>query len=123
MLTYILDLLLLAVAVGMLVKGHFGVTRQLALAPLVVAVLDAVFAGQIDLSLTPVLSGLLLALQVVILAGSALVLRRDRVLARNRVARRRRRREIARTQAAFEAAAQAAAAGRKAQAPGRALCA
>ncbi len=119
MLTYILDLLLIAMAVGMLWKGRFGATRQLALAPLAVAVLDAAFAGQIDLSLTPVLSGLLLALQVVILAGSALVLRRDRVLARNKQERRRRRREIARTRAAFEEAA----ARREAQPARRALCA
>ncbi|MBQ8684305.1 MAG: hypothetical protein IJ518_07315 [Clostridia bacterium] len=105
MFTYILDLLLAAVAVAMLLKGHYGATRQLALAPLLVAALDATFASQLDLSLTPVLSGLLIALQVVILAGCALVLRRDRVLARNKQARRRRRREIARTQAAFEAAA------------------
>ena len=105
MLTYILDLLLVVVAVTMLRKGRYGATRQLALAPLAVAVLDAAFAAQLDLSLTPVLSGLLIALQLVILAGSALVLYRDRVLARNKQARRRRRREIARTQAAFEQAA------------------
>ena len=105
MFTYILDLLLVLVAVWMLVRGRLGTTRQLALAPLAVAALDAVFAGQLDPSLTPVLSGLLIVLQAVILVGCTLVLRRDRVLARNKEARRRRRREMARTQAAFEAAA------------------
>ena len=105
MFTYILDLLLVAVGVAMLFKGRYGATRQLALAPLAIAVLDASFAHQLELGLTPVLSGLLIALQLVLIAGSALVLYRDRVLARNKQARRRRRREIARTQAAFEAAA------------------
>ncbi len=119
MLTYILDLLLIAMAVGMLWKGHFGITRQLALAPLAVAALDAAFAGQVELSLTPVLSGTLIALQLVMFVASTLVLYRDRVLARNKQKRRRRRREIARTRAAFEEAA----ARREAQPARRVLCA
>ncbi len=105
MFTYILDLLLVSVAAGMLFKGHYGVTRQLALAPLLVAVLDAVFAAQLQLSLTPVLSALLVVLQAVVLIGSGVILRQDRVRARNKQARRHRRREIARTRAAFEQAA------------------
>ena len=106
MFTYILDLLLAAMAAVMLFKGHFGVTRQMAFAPLLVAVLDASMAAQIQLSLTPVVSGLLIALQVVILVGSGAILRRDRKLARCKQSRRQRRREVARTQAAFRQAAE-----------------
>ncbi len=103
---YVLDMLLVAMAIGMFLGGRYGVTRQLAFAPLLVAVVDAAFAAQLDLALTPVLSALLVALQVVIFGGSALVLYQDRVHARNKEARRRRRRELARTRLAFEQAAQ-----------------
>jgi len=106
MLTYILDLLLLGMALLMLLRGRYGVTRQMAFAPLLVAVLDASFAHQLQFSLTPMLSWMLVVLQVAILVGSGAVLRRDRILARNKQARRQRRREVARTRAAFEAAAQ-----------------
>lgn len=106
MFTYTLDLLLAATAALMLWKGQFGITRQVALAPLTVAFIDAAFAHQIQLSLTPVLSAILVALQIVVLVGSAAVLRHDRVQVRNKQARRERRRQIARTRAAFELAAE-----------------
>ena len=103
-LSYIIDALLTAVAVSMLLKGGYGVTRQLALAPLAVAALDASFAGVIAYSATPVLSVLLTLLQLTVLFGSAVVLYQDRVRTRNKQERRRRRRDILRTQAAFEQA-------------------
>lgn len=101
MFTYVMDLVLVGMAVAMFFKGHYGATRQLALAPLAVAVLDAAFAPQLDMSLTPVLSAALFALQAVILAGSALVLYEDRAHARNKQMRRQRRRETARKRAAL----------------------
>ncbi len=104
MLTLVFDFLLAAVAVGMFFAGRYGVTRQAACLPLAVAVMDAVVAGQITLSLTPVLSALLMALQCVILMGSALLLYADRARAKAKQSRRRRRRELARTRAAFEQA-------------------
>ena len=103
---YVLDVLLVAMAVSMFLAGRYGVTRQLAFAPLLVAAVDAAFAAQVDVALTPVLSALLVMLQVVIFSGSALVLYEDRVHARNKAARRRRRREVARSRLAFEQAAQ-----------------
>ena len=106
MFTYIMDLFLVAMAAAMLLRGHYGITRQLAFAPLIVALVDVSFAHQLQLSLTPFLSGLLIFLQVVILFGSGVVLRHDRVQVRNKQARRERRRQVARTRAAFEAAAE-----------------
>ncbi len=103
-LSYILDVLLAATAVAMLFKGCYGITRQLAFAPLLVAALDASFASVITYTATPVLSALLSLLQLTVLVGSALVLYQDRVRARNKQQRRRRRRDILHTQAAFEQA-------------------
>ena len=105
MLTWLFDILLVGLGIGMLVGGRYGTTRQLALAPLVTAALDAAFAARIDPSLTPVLSALLIVLQGVILLGGAMLLYQDRVRARNRQARRRRRQQLARYRAAFEQAA------------------
>ncbi len=102
--TYVLDALLIAAAAGMFFGGKFGVTRQLALAPVSVAVLDAAFAHQVLFALTPALSTLLLVLQVAMLGGSVLLLHQDRIQARNKENRRRRRREMARARAAFEQA-------------------
>ena len=106
MFTYFMDLALALVAALMLVKGHFGITRQLAAVPLAVALVDAAFAAQIDLALTPVLSALLIVLQVVILTLSAAVLREDALRARMKRTRRRRREEMRRDRAAFDRAAQ-----------------
>ncbi len=103
-LSYSVDMLLAAVAVLMLLKGHYGVTRQMAFVPLFTAVADAAVASSITYTATPILSVALTLLQVVILVGSAAVLHQDRVRARNKQERRRRRREILRTQAAFEQA-------------------
>ena len=106
MFTYIIDALLVLLAVGMLLRGHYGITRQAGFVPLVVAVVDAAFAAQLDPALTPVLSGVLIALQLVILAAGSVLLYEDAVQARNKRARRRRRRELAASRAAFEQAAQ-----------------
>ena len=106
MFTYFIDLGLALVAALMLVKGHFGITRQLAAVPLVVALVDAVFAAQIDLALTPVISALVIVLQVAILALSAAVLREDAIRARMKRTRRRRREQMARDRAVFDEAAQ-----------------
>lgn len=111
-LSYIIDALLTAVAVAMLLTGCYGVTRQLAFAPLLVALLDASFASVISYSATPVLSVLLTLLQLTVLFGSAFTLYQDRVRAHNKAERRRRRRDILRTQAAFEQAREKAAAKR-----------
>lgn len=100
----IIDALLVAVAIAMLFKGCYGSTRQLALAPLLVAALDASMTGVITYGATPVLSVLLTLLQLTVLFGCALALYQDRVRARNKQERRRRRRDILRTQAAFEQA-------------------
>ena len=106
MFTLFIDLALALVAALMILKGHYGITRQLAAVPLIVALVDAAFATQIQLALTPLISVLLIALQVVILSVSGAVLREDMVRTRNKMARRRRREEIARSRAAFEQAAQ-----------------
>ena len=106
MLTYVIDLALALVAALMIVKGHYGITRQVAAVPLAVALVDAAFATQVQLSLTPVLSAIVIALQVIILTVSGAILREDMVRARNKMNRRRRREELARTRAAFEQAAQ-----------------
>ena len=104
MLTLVLDVLLAVLAVYMLMKGHYGITKQAGLAPLAVAVLDASFASVIDPSLTPVLSAALVALQVVVLAGAGILSYEDAVRARNKQARRIRRQEVARSRAAFDRA-------------------
>ena len=106
MFTLFIDFALALVAALMILKGHYGITRQLAAVPLAVALIDAAFAAQLQLSLTPVLSALLIVLQVAILAVSGAVLREDMARARNKANRRRRREEIARSRAAFEQAAQ-----------------
>ncbi len=103
-LSYIIDALLAATAVAMLLKGCYGATRQMAVAPLLVAALDASFAGVITYGATPVLSVLLTLLQLTVLVSSAMVLYQDSVRAHNKQERRRRRRDILRTQAAFEQA-------------------
>lgn len=103
-LSYIVDAFLAITAATMLLKGHFGATRQLSLAPLTVAALDASFASVITYTATPVLSVLLTMLQLTVLFGSAFVLYQDRVRARNKQERRRRRHDILCTQAAFEQA-------------------
>ncbi len=104
MFTYVMDLLLAAMAVCMFFGGKYGITRQAAFLPLVIGAVDAVFAGQITLSLTPVLSALLIALQAIVLLGSGLMLQQDRAHAKAKSARRRRRRELAASRAAFEQA-------------------
>ena len=49
MFTLLIDLGLALVAALMMVKAHYGITRQLAAVPLAVALVDAAFATQIDL--------------------------------------------------------------------------
>ena len=104
MFTYVIDFALALVAALMLLRGHYTITRQVAAVPLVVALVDAAFASQLQLSLTPVISALLVVLQVVILASGALALHNDRVRARNKQTRRARRRELEKSRAAFEQA-------------------
>ncbi len=104
MLTLVLDILLAVLAVYMILRGHYGITKQVGFAPLTVAVLDAAFAGVIDPARTPWLSVALVALQVVVLSAAALMTYQDAVRARNKRARRARRQEIARSRAAFERA-------------------
>ena len=106
MFTLFIDVALALVAALMILKGHYGITRQLAAVPLAVALVDAAFATQLQLSLTPVISALVIALQVVILAASGEVLREDAIHARNKRNRRIRREELAHSRAAFEQAAQ-----------------
>ena len=106
MFTLFIDVALALLAALMILKGHYNITRQMAMVPLVVALVDAAFATQLQLSLTPVVSALLIALQVLILTASGEVLREDLIRARNKRARRRRREELARSRAAFEQAAQ-----------------
>ena len=104
MFAFVLDILLASLAGFMLLKGHFGVTRQAALIPLAVAVLDGSIVLQFDPTLTPVLSAALIALQVVILACGSLMAYRDVVCARQKRARRMRRRQVAESRNAFEQA-------------------
>lgn len=106
MFTLLIDLALALVAALMLVKGHYGITHQLAAVPLTVALLDASFATKIDLSLTPVLATLAIALQIVILSLSVAVLREDAVRARAKRMRRQRRRQQDQDRAVFDRAAQ-----------------
>lgn len=119
MLTLILDILLAVLAVFMLLKGHYGVTKQMAFVPMTVAVLDAAFAGVIDPALTPVLSTALVVLQGVVLGAAGLLTYQDAVRARNKRARRLRRQEIARSRAAFQQALER----REAAARRRCVCA
>ena len=104
MLNFVMNILLATLAVMMLLKGRFGATRQMAIVPLGAAVLDTMTYGAIEAGLTPGLSALVVVLQVVILATGSLVLYNDRVRARNKQARRARRRELERSRAAFEQA-------------------
>lgn len=104
MFAFTLDILLAVLAVFMLVKGHFGVTRQAALVPLAVALLDGSSVLQFDPALTPVLSGALVALRLVILSCGSLMLYRDALRARNKRARNQRRRQVAESRKAFEQA-------------------
>ena len=101
MFTLFIDLGLALVAALMLLKGHYHITRQIAAVPLVVALVDASFATQLQLSLTPVVSTLLVALQVIILTVSVGVLREDMARARQKRARRRREEEFARARASL----------------------
>ena len=98
--TWVMDGLLAAMAAAMLIKGKYGITRQLAAAPLVLAVLDAAFAGQIQPMLTPVLSWLLLGLELTVLLGCGRLLQVDRARARSTA----RRRQLQRSRTAFEQA-------------------
>ena len=101
MLTLVLDILLAVLAVSMLLFGRFGATRQAALIPLAMAALDLYLHGVLSFSLWTVAVA---ALQMVVLCVGGLVLYRDRVRARNKQARRARRREITRSRADFEQA-------------------
>ena len=102
MFTLFIDLALALVAALMLLKGNYAITRQMAAVPLVVALVDASFATRLQLSLTPVVSALLIALQVIILTVSSVMLREDAIHACQQRARRRRREEVARARAAIE---------------------
>ena len=104
MFTYIIDGLLVALGAAMLLKGHYGITRQSGFMPLATAALDAAFVAQLDLSLTPWLSAVVILLQLTVLGANALLFYKDAVCARNKQARRRRRQEVARSRAAFEQA-------------------
>lgn len=104
MLSFVMNLLLAVLAVSMMIKGHFSATRQMAIVPLGAALLDTMALGAVNPALTPALSGLLVVLQVVILATGSLALYNDAVRARNKRARRARRRELEKTRAAFEQA-------------------
>lgn len=119
MLTLVLDMLLAVLAVYMLLRGHYGITKQMGFAPLTVAVLDAAYAAAIDPALTPVLSAALVVLQIVVLAGAGILTYQDAVRARNKRARRQRRAEVARSRAAFEQALER----RQAVGYGRRVCA
>ena len=99
-----MDMALALAAVVLLVGGKYGTTRQMALLPLLTAVLDGSFVPVIAPSLTPVLSTILLVLQGLILTFSGWMVRRDRVRFRNKQQRRRRQRELIRSRMAFELA-------------------
>ena len=101
MFTYVIDFALALVAALMLLRGHYTITRQMAAVPLVVALVDAAFASQLQLSLTPVISALLVVLQVAILMVSVGVLREDMARARAKRARRRREEAVAHARAAM----------------------
>ncbi len=99
-----MDMALALAAIVLLVGGKYGTTRQMALLPLLTAVLDGSFVSVIAPSLTPVLSTILLVLQGLILTFSGWMVRRDRVRFRNKQQRRRRQRELIRSRMAFELA-------------------
>lgn len=99
--TIMLDVLLVTIAAAMFFGGKYGITKQLAVVPMAIAVLDIYLAPQIDPSLTMVLSVIAAVLQAVILLGAAAVLHEDRVRARNKMRRRQRRREVAARRAAL----------------------
>lgn len=101
MLTLVLDILLAVLAVSMLIFARFGVTRQAALIPLAMAALDLYLNGVLSFSLWTVAVALV---QVLVLCAGGLMLVQDRARARKKQARRSRRREIARSRAAFEQA-------------------
>ncbi len=104
----VFDALLLLIAATMFLRGKYGITREMSLAPLTLAVLDAAFSAPIDPWLTPFLSVMLLALQAAVLSFCGLLLYQDKVQARNRAGRRKRRREWQRNRALFERAQEAA---------------
>ena len=99
--SYITDALLAVTAAWLLLRGHFAATKELALVPLT-ALMDVAFAGQLSPELTPVISGLLFALQAAILLLSVALAVRDRALARRKAERRRRRMAIARERDLFD---------------------
>ena len=101
MFTLFIDLGLALVAALMLLWGHYNITRQMAAVPLVVSLLDAAFATKLQLSLTPVVSALLIALQIAVLMVSVGVLREDAARTRQKQARRRREEIAARTRASL----------------------
>ena len=105
MFTLFIDLGLALVAALMLLRGHYTITRQMAAVPLVVSLVDAAFAAKLQLALTPVVSVLLVALQMAILFVSVGVLREDAARARQRRARLRRQETAARDRATFKQAA------------------
>lgn len=98
---YAIDAVLAALGAFMLLKGKFGITRQAAWGPIAIAVIDAAMAAQLDFSLTPVLSAILLGLQAVILLCGTFLLYQDRVHARSKALRRQRRRALAADREAF----------------------
>lgn len=104
MFAFTLDILLAGLAVYMLVKGHYGVTRQAALVPLVVALLDGSTVLHFDPTLTPILSAAMISLQVVILSCGTLMAYKDAVHARQKRARRARRHQVVESRKAFEQA-------------------
>ena len=104
MLSFVMNILLATLAVSMMIKGHFSATRQMAVVPLGAALLDTMAMSAVNPALTPGLSAVLVVLQVVILATGSLVLYNDAVRARNKRARRARRRELEKSRAAFEQA-------------------
>ena len=101
MFALILDILLAVLAVSMFILARFGITRQAALIPMAIAVLDASFYGLLSQSALAVVT---ICLQVLVLAVSGWMLYSDAVRARNKQARRARRQEVARSRRAFEQA-------------------
>ena len=94
----VFDVLLALMAGLMLLGGKYGLTRQLAAAPLVVAVLDICFGGNIQPMLTPVLSVLVLSLQLTVLVFCGRVWQLDRARTKSKA----RRRQLRRSRVAFE---------------------
>ena len=97
----VLDLLLVAIAAAMVILGKYGITKQVTVVPIGIALLDLYLLPQFDLSLTMAISVIAWLLQVVVLLGAAAVLHEDRVRARNKMRRRQRRREVAARRAAL----------------------